>query len=323
LRAELLATGYGRRGLALSLATAVAQGYFELQELDQRLAIARGSITAFESTHAIFRRRYEAGITSRLAVTRAESALAEASGTATDIERQIAMKEHQLCVLLGRQPGAIARNPPDLDARIPVAIPAGLPSSLLDRRPDLLESEQLFAAASARIGVAKAKFLPSISLTTLLGGVSPQLSTLTNGSATIWALAATTGGPIFTAGRLKRGYRAAVAAFDQAKFRYLQQTLQAFQEVSDALVSAQTLAQREREQMKQVAALQESVAIAEKRYRGGLASYYEVLEAQQQLFPAQMGLSQTRRNRRLTVVQVYKALGGGWNLTDAQWSQAQ
>jgi outer membrane protein, multidrug efflux system len=323
VRAEFIATEQGRRGLMLSLVSAVAQAYFELQELDGRLSIARNSTGAFESTHALFNRRYAAGITSRLAVARAESALAEASSTVADIERQIAIKEHQICVLLGRNPGAIPRDPPNADAQVPPTIPAGLPSSLLDRRPDLLEAEQLLVAASARIGIARADFLPRIGLTTLVGAVSPELSTLTDGSATIWTLAARSTGPIFTGGQLKGHYRAAVAAFDQAKWQYLQETLKAFQEVSDALVSAQKLTKEEDQQKRQVSALSTAVAIADRRYRGGLASYYEVLEAQQLLFPAQIALSQTRRDRLLAVIQIYKALGGGWKLTDSQWTRGQ
>jgi multidrug efflux system outer membrane protein len=319
-RAEFMATEQGRRGLMLSLVSAVAQAYFELQELDARLSIARDSTGSFESTYALFNRRYGAGITSRLAVARAQSAFAEAAGAVADIERQIAIKEHKICVLLGRNPGPIPRDPPNVDAQVPPSIPAGLPASLLERRPDLLESEQHLRAASARIGVAKADFFPRIGLTTLLGAVSPELSTLTNGSATIWSMAASATGPIFTGGQLKGQYRAAVAAFDQARFQYLQGTLMAFQEVSDALVSVQKLAQLEDQQRREASALNTAVAIADKRYRGGLASYYEVLEAQQLLFPAQIALSQTRRDRLLALVQLYKALGGGWKLTDSQWT---
>jgi len=288
-----------------------------------RLSIARESTGSFESTYALFNRRYGAGITSRLAVARAESALAEASGAVADIERQISIKEHQISVLLGRNPGPILRDPPSMDAQVPLVVPAGLPSSLLERRPDLLEAEQYLKAASARIGIAKADFFPRIGLTTLLGAVSPELSALTDGSATIWSLAARAAGPIFTGGELTGKYRAALAVFDQAGYQYLQGALRAFQEVSDALVSAQKLAQLEDQQKHEVSALSAAVAIAQKRYRGGLASYYEVLEAQQLLFPAQITLSQTHRDRRLAMVQLYKALGGGWKLTDSQWTEGQ
>jgi len=319
--ADFLATEQGRRGLMLSLVSDITQAYFELQELDRRLSIARISTGAFESTYKLFNRRYGAGITSRLAVTRAESALAEASGSVADIERQIAVKEHQICVLAGRNPGPVRRDPPHDGPQIPAAIPAGLPSSLLERRPDLLQAEQALMGASARIGIAKADFFPRIGLTALFGRVSPELSALTSGSATVAALAAAGTGPIFTGGQLTGQYRAAIAAFEQAKFQYLQGALRAFQEVSDALVSQEKLTELEAQQKRQVTALSESVTIANKRYRGGLASYYEVLEAQQLLFPAEIALSLTRRDRLLAVVQLYRALGGGWKLTDAQWTQ--
>jgi len=319
--AEFLATEQGRRGLMLSLVSDITQAYFELQELDRRLSIARTSTAAFQSTYALFNRRYGAGITSRLAVTRAESALAEASGSVADIERQIAIKEDQICVLLGRNPGAIRRDPPKDGAQIPTAIPVGLPSSLLERRPDLLQAEQVLIGASAKIGIAKADFFPTIGLTALFGRVSPELSALTGGSASVAALAAGAAGPIFTGGQLTGQYRAAMSEFEQAKLQYLQGTLKAFQEVSDALTSEQKLIEVEEQQEREVSALNDSVEIANKRYRGGLASYYEVLEAQQLLFPAEIALSLTRRDRLLAVVQLYKALGGGWKLTDVQFTQ--
>jgi multidrug efflux system outer membrane protein len=319
--AAFIATEQGRRGLRLSLVSDVTQAYFELQELDRRLAIARSSETAFDATYTLFNKRYGAGITSRLAVTRAESALAQATGSVADIDRQISIKEHQICILLGRNPGTIQRDPPKDAPQIPPAIPAGLPSWLLERRPDLLEQEQVLAGASARIGVAQADFFPRIGLTALFGRVSPELTALSSGSATVAALAAGAAGPIFTGGRLTGQYRAAVAVYDQAKFQYLQGTHRAFQEVSDALISQQKLTELEVQQERQVAALTDAVTIAGKRYRGGLASYYEVLEAQQLLYPAELALSLTQRDRLLVLVQLYKALGGGWKLTEAQWAQ--
>lgn len=319
--ADFLASEQGRRGVMLSLVSEVAQAYFELQELDRRLAIARDSTTAFQSTHALFNRRFHAGITSLLAVKRAESALADALGTMASIELQISVKEHQICVLLGRNPGGVRRGAPDNMSQLPPVIPAGVPSALLERRPDLLQAEQALAGASARIGVARADFFPRIGLTALFGRVSPELSTLTSGSAGVAVLAAGGAGPVFTGGQLTGQYRAVIAIFEQAKFQYAQQVLKAFQEVSDALISGQKIAEVEEEQKRQVAALTDSVAIATKRYRGGLASYYEVLEAQQLLFPAEIALSQIRRDRLLAVVHLYKALGGGWQLSDEQWLQ--
>lgn len=320
-RAEFLATEAARRGLMLSLVSEVAQSYFELQELDRRLLIARDSADAFQATYALFNRRFKAGITSRLAVTRAESALAEASGAVADIERQIAQKEHQLSILSGRPPGPVNRAPARDSVQIPPSIPVGLPSALLERRPDLIQAEQSLMAASAGIGIAKADYFPRIGLTALFGRVSSELQGLTSGASGVAALVGLSTGPIFTGGQLKGQYGAARAVFEEVRSQYFQNVLKALQEVSDALVAEQKLTELEEQQRRQVVALSDSVTIANRRYRGGLASYYEVLEAQQLLFPAQIALSQTRRDRHLAMVQLYKALGGGWKLSDTQWVQ--
>ncbi len=319
--ADYLATEDARRALMVTVASSVAQAYFELEELDRRLIIAKNSTTAFESTYALFSRRFNAGIASRLEETRAESALADARGSIAEIERQIALKENQISVLVGRNPGEVKRSLPQGELGEPPAIPAGLPSTLLERRPDVREAEETLVSANARIGVAKSDFFPRIGLTALLGRVSTDLSTFTSGPSAVSALAATVAGPVFTGGALTSEYRAARADYDQAKYQYFQTVIKAFQEVSDALISADKLAELEKEQKQAVDALNESVAIADRRYRGGLASYYEVLEAQQLLYPAETALSQTQRDRLLTIVQLYKALGGGWKQTDVQWAK--
>jgi outer membrane protein, multidrug efflux system len=316
-----LETEEARRGLMLSLVSDVAVAYFELVELDRRLEIAKQSRDAFEATYKLFSERYGAGIGSRLQVTRAESALAAAEGTIDDLERQIELKENQICVLTGRNPGPVQRGQPDLELNLPPVVPAGIPSQLLERRPDIRQAEDNLRKALANIGVANANFFPRIGLTALFGRASTDLSSLTNGSSEVWALAASASGPIFTGGQLAQQHRAAKAAFDQATFQYSKSALVAFQEVSDALVSSQKLSALEDKQKRQVAALTESVAIANRRYLGGLANYYEVLEAQQLLYPAEYSLSQTSRDRGLAVVQLYKALGGGWNLDNAQFSE--
>jgi multidrug efflux system outer membrane protein len=202
---------------------------------------------------------------------------------------------------------------------MPPAVPPGLPSALLERRPDVREAEQRLVKANAEIGVAKATFFPRIGLTALVGGVSPELSAITSGTASLWALAGSLGGPVFQGGRILEGYRASVAAWEQARAGYELTALRAFQEVSDGLVALQMLDRFEAEQARSVTAYEESVRVATRRYVGGLASYYEVLEAQQLLFPAQDLLARVRRDRFLALVGLYKALGGGWNLTDAQW----
>jgi multidrug efflux system outer membrane protein len=304
----------------LSLVSDVAAFYFELVELDRSLQIAQQSRDAFQSTYKLFDERFGAGIVSRLEVTRAASALAASQATVDDVERQIAAKENQICVLVGRNPGPIERSPPELEMNPPPAVPAGIPSQLLERRPDIRQAEDNVRNALANVGVANANFFPRIGLTTVLGRVSTDLSSLTGGSSDVWSVAGSFSGPIFTGGRLTSERRAAGAVFDQAKLQYSQSALKAFQEVSDALVTYQKLGAIEEQQNREVTALTASAAIARRRYLGGFASYYEVLEAQQLLYPAEFSLSQTSRDRRLAVVQLYKALGGGWNLDNAQFT---
>ena len=201
---------------------------------------------------------------------------------------------------------------------VPV-VPAGLPSALLERRPDLRQAEQQLVSANARIGVAKAEFFPKLSLTALIGTASPEVSALTSGGATIWAVAGALSGPLLNAGRTLGNYRATVAQWEQAKVQYEQAVLTALQEVSDTLTALAKLSEAEAGQDRSVKALEEAVEHATDRYRQGLANYFEVLEAEQQLYPAQNTLSDVRRDRLVTHVRLYKALGGGWNLTDAEW----
>jgi len=321
--AEYLATEEGRRGLMLALITEVAQTYLELVELDGRLVVARDSRDAFQATYTLFSKRYGAGIVSRLQVTRAQAALSAAEGTLEDIERQIAQKENEICVVAGRNPGPVQRVAPGKEMNPPPSVPAGIPSQLLERRPDIREAEQNLKDASARIGIANANFFPRFGLTALLGTVSPELTSLSSGTANIWALAASLSGPVFTGGRLTGEYRAAAAVFDQAKAQYSQNALRAFREVSDAIIASQRLSAVEEQQKREVAALTDSVSIARRRYLGGLASYYEVLEAQQLLYPAEISLSETSRDRRLAIVQLYRALGGGWSFSTAQLTNGQ
>jgi len=317
--AAYLGTLEARRGLMLSVLSDVAATYLELVELDHRLDVAKQSRDAFQATFKLFNERYGAGIASKLQVTRAEGALAAAEGAIDDIERQITVKENQICVLVGRNPGPIQRSPPELALNPPPVIPAGIPSQLMERRPDIRQAEDSLRNALANIGVANANSFPRIGLTALFGRVSTDLTSLTS-NANVWALATSLSGPLFTGGQLTNERRAARAVYEQARFQYLQSALRAFQEVSDALIASQKLAALEEQQKREVAALSESVTIANKRYLGGLASYYEVLEAQQLLYPAEFSLSETSLDRRLAVVQIYKALGGGWNFDDAQFT---
>jgi outer membrane protein, multidrug efflux system len=318
-RAQFFATEEARRGVLLSLVSTVAQAYFELLELDAQLDIAQRNTASFQGTFNLFRRRLEFGLASTLETTRAEGALGSTAANIPDLERQIAAKENEISVLLGQNPGPIPRGTPLFAQAVVPEVPAGLPSALLERRPDLRQAEQQLVAANAQVGVATANFFPQLTLTGFGGGLNPQLSAFSH----VWSLAAGLSGPIFQGGQILENYRAFVAAWEQAKLQYEQSVITAFQEVSSALTAIEKLVQVEAEQARSVNAYADSVRIAIRRYEGGLASYYEVLEAQQLLFPAETQLAQVRANRLFTYVQLYRVLGGGWNLTDAQWSGPQ
>jgi len=316
--AHLLATEEGRRGVVLSLVSEVAQAYFELLELDARLEIARKTTTAYEGIYRIFTDRLEFGVVSQLQTSRAEGALAASAASIPELLSQIASKENQLSTLLGRNPGPVPRGTPLFAQAVPATVPAGLPSALLERRPDVRRLEEQLVAANAQIGVAKAAFLPQLSLTGMLGKASPELSAITAGSSTIWSIAAGLAGPIFQGGRILENYRATIAASDEARFEYEKGVTKAFQEVSSNLVALEQLAGAEAELGRAVTALEKAVDLALTRYLYGLSSYLEVLNAEERLFPAQNAQASARLNRLLAYVQLYKTLGGGWNLEDAQ-----
>ena len=318
-RAALLATEDARRGVWLTLVSDLAQAYFELLALDVRLQIARDSTAAYQYTYDLFLDRLNLGVASKLETSRALGALGEAQATIPQIESDIVSKENQISILLGKPPGTITRGKPMYDQVVVPTVPAGLPSTLLERRPDLRQAEQALVSANAQIGVAKADFFPRLSLTALLGTASPEISMLTSGGATIWAVAGGLSGPLLNAGRTLNNFRAATAQSEQARLQYEQTVLLALQEVSNALTALAKLSAAETAQDMAVKALVEAVDHATDRYKQGLANYFEVLEAQQQLYPAQNTLAVIRQNRLLTYAQLYRALGGGWTLTDPQW----
>ena len=314
--ADYLGAQNARRGVFLTTLSQVASGYFELRELDQRLAIARSTVAAFQGTSDLFGRRLAGGAASALETARAQAALASARAAVPNLERQIQAQENLLAVLVGRAPGPIARGA-DLEAQpLPPEIPAGLPSALLERRPDLREAEERLVAANAAVGVAKANYFPALSLTGMFGGLSPEANQLT-GTGREWLAGAALTGPLFQGARLKHQKAAAVAQWEQAREHYREAVTGAFGEVATALVAYQKLAEVEKEQAAAVAALQQAVVLANLRYDAGLSNYLEVLDAQEQLYPAQNARAQTRLARLQTLVQLYKALGGGWNLEDA------
>jgi multidrug efflux system outer membrane protein len=319
-RATLFATEDARRGVWLTLVSDLAQAYFQLLALDVQLQIAQNSTQAYQGTYELFQDRFNLGVASRLETSRALGALGSAQATIPQIQSAIVARENQISILLGRTPGPIPRGQP-MDAQpVAPAVPAGLPAALLERRPDLRQAEQELVAANARIGVAKAEFFPKLSLTALFGAASPELSALTGGGATVWAVAGMLSGPLFNAGRTTGQYRASIAQWEQARLHYERAVLGALREVSDALTALGKLSEAETGQTTAVRGLEDAVVHATDRYRQGLASYYEVLEAQQQLYPAQTTLAQIRANRLVAYAQLYKALGGGWSLRDADWT---
>lgn len=310
-RAQFLASQEAQRGVCLSLLSDAATAYFQLLELDQELEIASRTTNSFTESLKIFNQRVEGGTASALQSSRAEPALEDAAAAVPAIRERISATENQLCILLGRNPGPIERPASLLTQRMP-DVPAGLPSSLLERRPDLRQFEQLLRSANAQVGESVAEFFPRIGLTAFLGRISPELSAFTLGTANAWGIAAEGTGPLFEGGRLVGQYRQTKAARLEAELRYRQNILTAFREVSDALVARLQLVEIRKHQGREVTALETAVKLSTERYIAGKADYYEVLEAQQQLFPPQLNLARTQRDQLLAVVSLYKALGGGW-----------
>ena len=315
-RAQLLASEESRRDVLLSILSEVAQGYFQLLALDAELQIAKRSTNSFGESLRIFTERLQGGIVSKLEAAAAQAALASAAATVPDLERRIFEQENQLNFLVGRNPGSVPRDLSILQQQSLPVIPPGLPSSLLQRRPDVRQAEELVRSANAQIGVAVANFFPQFSLTALLGQVSPELSALTSGGANAWNIGANLAGPIFQGGRLVGQYRQARAARDEAALHYQSVVLNAFQEVSNALMERQKFEEQRVQQAVAVQAYSTAVQVALDRYVAGKASYYEVLQEQQLLFPAENALAQVQLSQLLAVVQLYRALGGGFSGSD-------
>jgi multidrug efflux system outer membrane protein len=320
-RAQYLATEEARRGVLLSLVSDVATTYFQLRELDLELEIARRSAEAFQGTYDLFNRRLESGIASGLETTSAGATLAATKAAIPDLERLIQAQENRLSFLLGRNPGPIPRGNPLADQLLPPEIPAGLPSDLLQRRPDLRAAEQQLVAANAEVGVAVANFFPRISLTGAFGGVAPQLSDLF-GDGKSWSLGGGLLTPVFQGKRLGEERRAAEARWEQAKVQYEASVTNAFVEVSTALEAYRKLAEIEDEQARAASSYRQAVDLSNERYLSGLSDYLEVLQAQQQQLVAESSLARTRFDRLASLVQLYKALGGGWQLPSADWATA-
>jgi multidrug efflux system outer membrane protein len=314
-RAQYLATEEARRGVTITLVSDVATAYFRLLQYDQELAIQQSATNAYAESYRIFDERLTGGAASKLETYRADAARANAAALIPQLELNVAITENQINVLLGRRPGPVARNALTNEPPLAPEIPPGLPSELLRRRPDILAAEQMLIAANAGIGANLANFFPRIGLTTFIGQVSPELSAFTAGSANAWNVGATLSGPLFQGGQLRAQYRAAQAKFDEAGAAYQQSVLTAFQEVADALIARQKFSETCRFDGQAAVALTASVGLATARYRNGRSGYYEVLETQQELYPTQRAQAEAQAGERIAVIQLYKALGGGWEVT--------
>jgi outer membrane protein, multidrug efflux system len=311
-RADLLATEENRKAVITTLVSDVASGYFNLIELDMELEIAKRTLTTREGSLQLIRIRERGGLATLLEVRQGEQLVHAAAQAIPAIEQLIEQTENQISLLLGGSPAAITRGRALTDQEQPPAVPPGLPSSLLERRPDIRSAEQNLVAANAIIGVAKAAYFPRISLTGFLGFQSNQLSSLFTGPTKVWQFVPQVTQPIFTGGRIRSNVRLAQAQQQIALIQYERVIQTAFGEVSDALIQYRKVREIRAKQELLVATLQDRSRLAYMRYRGGVDTLLNALDADRDLFDAELGLAQTRRNELLAVVQLYRALGGGW-----------
>lgn len=311
-QADLLARESARRTVVLTLVSDLARAYFELQALDFELESAKRTLKTRQEALELIRLRKLMGQRSTLDIRRAEQDVARAQAVIPDLERQIGQKEHQLSLLMGRNPTAIVRGASLRDHPLPPEVPAGLPSALLERRPDIVEAEQRLVAANAKIGVAKAAFFPQISLTGNFGAQSLQFSDLFVGASRVWSFGPGLTVPLFNAGRNRANLEMSRAQQEQALASYERTIQQAFREVEDALLAHQKIREVRTEWERLVDLSREAVELAKLEFLNGKASYLEVLVAQREVLSAETALAQTQRNHLLTVVQLYKSLGGGW-----------
>lgn len=309
--AILLATEQVRRGVLVTLIGDVASNYFLLRELDLQLAISRETLRINDETVTYFRNRLDGGVSNRLELDRIQALRAQTAAAIPSIEQQIAIIENALSLLLGRPPAPVVRDPLT-DAYSAPPIPPGLPASLIERRPDVQQAEQFLVAANADIGAAKALFFPTISLTGFLGGISGDLTTFLGGSGGVWSIGAGLLQPVFQGGRLKRNLEVMQARFDEALAAYRKAALNGYREVANALVTIQKLGEVRVQRQLGVTALVDASDLARARYDSGLASYLEILTADQDLFQQQILLAQTRGAELRARAELYRTLGGGW-----------
>jgi multidrug efflux system outer membrane protein len=311
-RAELRASEADRKAITTTVVSDVATNYFSLLELDDELEIAKRTLSTREDSLKLLKIRQQGGVATLLDVRQGEELVYQASQTIPDTERLIAQTENQLSLLTGKNPGPISRGRPLTQQEELPSVPAGLPSSLLERRPDIRAAEENLAAQNALVSVARAAYFPRISLTGFLGFQSNQLSSLFTGPSKAWSFVPQLSQPIFTAGRLKSNVQFAKAQQELALVQY-QQTIQtSFREVSDALISYRKEREIRTQQELLVSTLRDRSQLAYLRYQGGVDTLLNALDADRDLFQSELNLAQTRRNELLSMVQLYKALGGGW-----------
>jgi outer membrane protein, multidrug efflux system len=316
-RAQLLSKQENQRAVILSLVSGVAESYFDLRGLDYQVDITKRTLKAWDDSVHLSKLRYQKGDIPKLDLDRF---VAERAGTAAqlaDLERQVVQRENQISLLLGHKPSEISRGRMLTEQPMPPEVPPGLPSELLQRRPDIIQAEQSLAAATANIGVAQAMRFPQLALTGQAGGAQLNISDMSfNPYATFMGAAALTA-PLYNASALGYQVKVAEARGNQAIAQYRKAILQAFQEVEDALISVQKTREQRNAQEQQVQALESSLRLADLRYQGGRASYLDLLTAKRTLFDAELALAKTYRNQLVSVVKLYKALGGGWSPSGA------
>jgi multidrug efflux system outer membrane protein len=311
-RANLLSAEENRKAVITTLVSNVATQYFALREFDAQLAIARQTLATRQETLSLTTSRRNYGIATELDVKQAEQLVDTASVTISKVQQQIEQTENQITLLLGENPSGITRKGNFDENTLHPEVPAGLPSSLLERRPDIRAAEQNLIAANADIGVAKAAYFPRLSLSGLIGGQSTQLSSLFNGPNGSWSFVPQVTQPIFTAGRLRSTVRFAEAQRDSAVVQYEKTIQTAFTEVSTALIAHQRVQEARAQQEALVVVLEERKRLAYMRYQGGVDTQLNALDSDRDLLQGQLDLRQIKLNELLSVVQLYKALGGGW-----------
>jgi multidrug efflux system outer membrane protein len=312
-RAQLLSQEENRRAIVLGLVTNVAQAYFDLRALDYEAEITKRTLKAWDETVRLSQLRYRNGAIPKLDLDRFKAERAGTAGQLVDMERQVVQTENRLSILLGHRPADIPRGVRLTEQPMPQAVPPGLPSDLLERRPDILKAEQDLAASTAGIGMAQAERFPQLSLTGAVSGAGFQVNGASIGPFAVFKGSASLVGPLLSASALGFQVKSREAVAHAAVAQYRRTVLSAFQEVEDALIAVQKAGEQRLVQEQQVDALQSAFTLADARYQGGRASYLDVLTAQRSLFEAELGLARTRRAQLTSIVQLYKALGGGWS----------